>query len=443
MSDFTITNENYDDSDKLELDWTNTYKIVIVLISLSLAIAGIAIAVEARDDHDNGQNANLKVLSANEGIISNIDIKPDSVKNKTNSFQNKKVEYSLDVQGGSAIRSLTVGGLMYADAAEEGEVLFVKNGVMNCGYGNIGQSTDIIVTTTKDIVKIRSSTGNEVVIVGATVEKAGVMTAEDKTKLNGISVGANMNKPTNLGVSLTKNKVTITSSTGESVDLNVAVNGSMGILCSDDLKKLNETSPDAEANVPTNLVVSLNSSTVVELQSSTRKTASNKVTIALASENKAGLLRPEAYKALSSVSAPKNSNINFINFGIMGNAWSMGMVGHLIRVSFRSYQLASYPVNSSFKHFEIELPDGLNFSTYYTPYTGYDPVIATGYAMGQGSINVSGSIGLSLQMVPFTVKTFRMIFIDISDKSYKFYGSNNWDFKVEHSWNMDVIFENA
>ncbi|DAZ90884.1 TPA_asm: putative tail fiber protein [Cyanophage Cy-LDV1] len=64
----------------------------------------------------------------------------------------------------------------------------------------------------------------------ATTTAAGFMSAADKTKLNGIATGAQVNVPTNLGVGGTGDARTITSSTGTSAALPLATPSTAGLL---------------------------------------------------------------------------------------------------------------------------------------------------------------------------------------------------------------------
>jgi hypothetical protein len=66
----------------------------------------------------------------------------------------------------------------------------------------------------------------------ATTTAAGFMSAADKTKLNGIAAGAQVNVPTNLGVGGTGDARTITSSTGLAAPLPLATPSTAGLLSS-------------------------------------------------------------------------------------------------------------------------------------------------------------------------------------------------------------------
>jgi hypothetical protein len=67
------------------------------------------------------------------------------------------------------------------------------------------------------------------------------MISTDKTKLDGIESGAQVNVATNLGTSVSNTQVTITSSTGTDAVISSANNTSAGIMTSDDKIKLDDS----------------------------------------------------------------------------------------------------------------------------------------------------------------------------------------------------------
>lgn len=83
--------------------------------------------------------------------------------------------------------------------------------------------TDLSTTYANDAVTVNSSTGTNALIIAANGINAGVMSAPDKVKLNGIEAGAQVNVPTNLSIgSSTGTVVRIDSSTGTNATLPVA-----------------------------------------------------------------------------------------------------------------------------------------------------------------------------------------------------------------------------
>ncbi|WP_434222571.1 hypothetical protein ACOKW7_08675 [Limnospira platensis CENA597] len=78
---------------------------------------------------------------------------------------------------------------------------------------------------------VNSSTGNNATIPAATTSAAGLMTNADKSKLDGIAAGAQVNVATNLGVTAgTTAGPIITSSTGTNVTLPTATATNAGII---------------------------------------------------------------------------------------------------------------------------------------------------------------------------------------------------------------------
>ncbi|MFU8777018.1 MAG: tail fiber domain-containing protein [Roseovarius sp.] len=89
----------------------------------------------------------------------------------------------------------------------------------------------------------------------ATTSAGGFMSSSDKTKLNGIAAGAQVNVATNLGITGTGNSRTITSSTGTNVTIPVATSSTAGLMATGDKSKLDGIAAGAQVNVATNLGV--------------------------------------------------------------------------------------------------------------------------------------------------------------------------------------------
>lgn len=92
-------------------------------------------------------------------------------------------------------------------------------------------------TTTRTITP---SLGTPLVLPGANSTLAGVLTSDDKTKLDGIEAGAQVNAGTNLGTSVSNTQVTITSSNGTDAVISSANTTSAGIMTRDDKLKLDD-----------------------------------------------------------------------------------------------------------------------------------------------------------------------------------------------------------
>lgn len=97
------------------------------------------------------------------------------------------------------------------------------------GNANSGTSTQ---AARGDHVHAHGAQGGGGLHSTATTTAAGFMSAADKTKLNGIAAGAQVNVPTNLGVGGTGDARTITSSTGLAAKLPLATPSTAGLLSS-------------------------------------------------------------------------------------------------------------------------------------------------------------------------------------------------------------------
>lgn len=140
------------------------------------------------------------------------------------------------------------------------------NGIASGAQVNVG--TNISVSEAASTVAINSSTGSNDSIAAATTSLAGVMTASDKSKLDGIASGAQVNVGTNLGQSRTGSSFTVTSSTGNNVNLSAATTTLWGVMTDNDKAKLDGIASGAQVNVGTNITVS-EGATTVAINSST------------------------------------------------------------------------------------------------------------------------------------------------------------------------------
>ena len=100
------------------------------------------------------------------------------------------------------------------------------------GYtSSVNTTTDITTTHNASTVAVNSSDGTNGTINAATTSLAGVMSYTDKTKLNGIAAGAQVNVATNLSATAgTTAGPTINSSTGDNVVIPSASATASGII---------------------------------------------------------------------------------------------------------------------------------------------------------------------------------------------------------------------
>jgi hypothetical protein len=149
-----------------------------------------------------------------------------------------------------------------------------------------GTGTVTGVTGTAPIVS-SGGTAPSISISAATTSAAGSMSSADKTKLDGIAAGAQVNVATNLAQGTrTTTSVPITSSTGTSATLSEASNSAAGVMSAADKTKLNGIAAGAQVNVATDLAQGTRTVNSVPITSSTGANA----TLLAASTTLAGVM---------------------------------------------------------------------------------------------------------------------------------------------------------
>ena len=153
------------------------------------------------------------------------------------------------------------------ESNDAGTTLTTKDYV-DFAVGSITGNTDISITHTATTATVNSSTGDSGQIDAATTTTAGVMTADDKAKLDGIEEGAVAFIGTDLDNIPAPTIVTVTSSTGYATDLPAATDSLAGVMTADDKAKLDGIEEGAAAfigtdldNIPTSTIVTVTSST--------------------------------------------------------------------------------------------------------------------------------------------------------------------------------------
>jgi hypothetical protein len=134
-----------------------------------------------------------------------------------------------------------------------------------------------IVTGVTGTAPISSSGGTNpaISIVAATPSVPGSMSASDKSKLDGIAAGAQVNVSTNLALGTTTTTTQpVTNSNGTGFTLAGASPSLAGLLASADKSKLDGIAAGAQVNVATNIGIGTVTATAVPLTSSTGTGAS-------------------------------------------------------------------------------------------------------------------------------------------------------------------------
>ncbi len=146
--------------------------------------------------------------------------------------------------------------------------------------------TNLGITGTADARTITSSTGTNVTLPVATTSVAGLMAIGDKAKLDGIAAGAQLNVATNLGYTAAASNGTVSSSTGNNATLPAATTSLAGLLTAPDKAKLDGIAAGAQVNVATNLGVSAGTTSGPTITSST----GSNVTLPAASTTASGVV---------------------------------------------------------------------------------------------------------------------------------------------------------
>jgi hypothetical protein len=165
-------------------------------------------------------------------------------------------------------------------------------------------ATNLSYTAAASNGTVNSSTGTNATLPAATTSAAGLLTSADKTKLDGIAAGAQVNVATNLGNSVNATSVTVTSSTGTNTTLPAATTSNAGVFVAADKTKLDGIQAGAQVNVATNLTYST-AATTGTVNSSTGTNA----TIPAATTSLAGLMTNADKTKLDGVEAGAQVNV--------------------------------------------------------------------------------------------------------------------------------------
>jgi len=119
-------------------------------------------------------------------------------------------------------------------------------------------------TRTTTTVPITSSTGTNATLSSATTSLAGVMSSADKTKLDGIAAGAQVNVATNLTYSTAATTGTVNSSTGTNATIPAATTTLAGLMTNADKTKLDGIATGAQVNTVTSVAGKTGAVTLVK-----------------------------------------------------------------------------------------------------------------------------------------------------------------------------------
>lgn len=108
--------------------------------------------------------------------------------------------------------------------------------------------SDLSISYTGTTVTITGEHGQSVTINPATALQAGLLTGADKTKLDSVEANAEPNDPTNLSTSYAPSSVIVASSTGTDATITSATPSAAGVLSASDKSKLDGVEAGAEVN---------------------------------------------------------------------------------------------------------------------------------------------------------------------------------------------------
>lgn len=139
------------------------------------------------------------------------------------------------------------------DPNKAGPAIFDNDGEATDGFANAG-----VQQVTNRTAYLKQTLDNHIGSRGsahtnATTTEAGFMSAADKTKLNGIATGAQVNVATNLSSSYASTAVNIASSTGTAASINSATTSLAGVLSATDKTKLDGIAAGAQVNAVTSV----------------------------------------------------------------------------------------------------------------------------------------------------------------------------------------------
>jgi len=115
---------------------------------------------------------------------------------------------------------------------------------------------DLGYTTAASTGTITNTAGTNATIPAATTSLAGLFTASDTTKLDGIAAGAEVNVDTNLGYTTAASTGTVTSSTGTNATIPAATTSLAGLLTGSDKTKLDGIASGAQPGTVTSIATS-------------------------------------------------------------------------------------------------------------------------------------------------------------------------------------------
>ena len=211
------------------------------------------IALDLKVDKETGKGLSTNdftaaLLTKLNGIAAGAQVNVATNLGYTTAATNGVVTSSTGTNATIPVATTTLAGLQ--SAADKVKLDGIAAGAQ------VNVATNISTTPAASTVAINSSTGSNATMAAATATLAGVMTAADKSKLDGIAAGAQVNVATNLAYTTAASNGVVTSSTGNSATIPAATTALAGLMTGADKTKLDGIAAGAQVNVATNLSVS-------------------------------------------------------------------------------------------------------------------------------------------------------------------------------------------
>ena len=227
------------------LDITSSTGTDVSLTGATTELAGLMLSSD-RDFVNSKSQANGIASLGPDGIVPWSELPPLPGAGNTNLGKTNETDTSIELTSTTgtgvtlteAVPTVTAGLLSGSD----------KNKLDGVEAGaEVNVDTDLgVANNTVSTLDITSSTGTDATIPAALTTAAGLMSAADKTKLDGVEAGAEVNIDTDLGVANnTPTGLDITSSTGTDVSLSGATTALAGLMLSSDRDFVNSK---AQAN---------------------------------------------------------------------------------------------------------------------------------------------------------------------------------------------------
>lgn len=261
--------------------------------------------IEVKDEKNNSTTLALKASGAAK-FVGGIEVGGASTFAKGVTISGN----GIDVTGASKLQSgVEVTGNSTFSANVTVGSLLVKGDCLHSGGIVVGGEA-----TCEDKFNVKGNAVFNAFIIATDIIVSGKVDGRDVSsdgiKLDGIEIGAQKNVPTNIEVTREDNTVTIKSSTGENADIPIVTAGQAGVMSNEDKRKLETLWAGGLENAEIKLETSTNSDGSRDIRVF-EEGSSNKseIVIPIASSTVSGLMTKESFNKLSGIEAGAQKNV--------------------------------------------------------------------------------------------------------------------------------------